>query len=209
MVFVSPLPYAMSGRMEKHYPPFQPGVVKTNQPVHILVLGGGYTNDPSLPATSQLGSTVALRMMEGLRVYRTLPGSKVVTSGAALDKSRSQAEAVADAAVTLGVAPADTFHLPNTLTTEHEAAMYVKRFGTETPVIIATSALHIPRAMFWFQHFGVTTIIPAPCDHLVKNDPETTSFRWWPGLKKGMVLNKVIHETVGLWWGKLKTKTDK
>ncbi len=64
-------------------------------------------------------------------------------------------------AVALGIAPSDTLQSTIPHNTETEAFAYAQRFGTQTPLILVTSTLHMPRALFWFQQQGIAAI-PAP-----------------------------------------------
>ena len=81
IIFISPLPILAVESLEIearsiHPPP------KSNDSIHIIVLGAGYDNDHQLSSVAKLGSTVAKRLMEGLRVYQLYPNAKVITSGA-------------------------------------------------------------------------------------------------------------------------------
>ncbi len=112
---------------------------------------------------------------------------------------------MADAALLYGVSPADTFHLSNTLNTETEAKAFAERFkDSPVTVILVTSALHMHRAVWWFNHYGVK-VIPAPCNYFVKEDPDDPDFEWWPSYRKIEMMEKWGHEVVGMWWAKWKT----
>jgi uncharacterized SAM-binding protein YcdF (DUF218 family) len=205
VVYVSPLSNRLIENLEAEVPKFDAQVVEGFDQIQVLVLGAGYTNDPDISKTSQLSGTVALRLIEALSIYQVHQKVTLITSGAKLDRSKSQAEAVADAAVALGVSPADTAYLGNTINTEHEARMFVKRFGTEVPTVVVSSARHAKRTLFWFRHFGVKTVYFAPCDYLYKQDPAKPDFLWKPSLNKAAILQKYWHESVGMWYGRLKT----
>ena len=210
LIFISPFSFCIVKKWERKYPALKNnmyGQVLKNKPVHIVVLGAGYENDPDLSVTSQLSGTVARRLMEGLRCYYALENAKLVTSGAALGRGRSQAQAVADAAVALGVSPDDTLYLPNTINTENEAYSYTKRFANKYPVILATDAMHMPRAVFWFKHFGID-VIPAPCNYRFKEDPAKPVFKWKPSLNKVRMLDGLMDEWLGMLWARVKIKWD-
>jgi len=51
----------------------------------IVVLSGGYTNDPRIPADSLLGEDTLARVVKGVQLYRAMPGSKVILSGGELN----------------------------------------------------------------------------------------------------------------------------
>lgn len=205
VIYVSPLPYKLIEKLEETAPKFDAKIVQQYPKINIVVLGAGYTNDPDISKTSQLSGTVAVRLIEGISIYKAQTNVRLITSGAKLDRSRSQAAAVADAAVSLGVNPSDTAYLGNTINTEHEARMYVKHFGIETPTVVVSSARHARRSIFWFKQYGVKTVYFAPCDYLYKEDPTRPEFLWKPSLNKAGIMRSYWHETVGMWYARLKT----
>ena len=207
-IWISPFSYYTTKSWERKYPPFRIDKHKElldNPNIHILVLGAGFTNDPDLPVTSKLDKVISLRLLEALRIYNLLDSAKIVTSGAAVKRSISQAEVVADAAVALGVCKQDTLYLANTLNTENEAESYLKRFGNTNKLILVTDALHMRRAVFWFNYYGLS-VIPAPCNYNVKEDLEVQDFAWWPSYSKIKMLDSLMNEWLGLQWAYFKTK---
>jgi len=206
---VSPVPFYLVKNMERQYTSLF-DVSNFNNDFkreHIIILGAGHTNDPELPVTSQLSNIVALRMLEGIRLYKQLDSAKFIASGSPNDiNPRSQAEVVSDAAVLLGVSPEDTVYLTSTENTEDEAKEYSSKFGylkDSVNVILVTSAIHMPRAVFLFNKYGVN-VIPAPCNYLVKFDPDDRRFGWKPSFKKIYILDRLMDEWLGLMWAKMK-----
>ena len=66
--------------LEHEYPPLiNPAEVQGIK--WVVVLGGGHISDPGIPATSQLSDASLARLVEGVRLYKMLPGSKLVLSG--------------------------------------------------------------------------------------------------------------------------------
>jgi uncharacterized SAM-binding protein YcdF (DUF218 family) len=209
IVFISPVPIYLVQSWERNYNSLLDvkNVIANNKTSHIVILGAGHTNDPELSVTSQLSNDVALRMLEGVRIYKQLDSAKFIASGSPnKNNPRSQAEVVADASVLLGVSPNDTFYLDMTENTEDEARDYSARFGylkDSVNVILVTSAIHMPRAVFLFNKYGVN-VISAPCNYLVKFDPEDKGFGWKPSLKKIYILDRFMDEWLGVMWAKIK-----
>lgn len=173
--------------------------------LQILILGAGHSNAPDKHIHDRLSEPAIKRLLEGLRQKKTFPSAKLICSGFTDFGDQSQAEAMAEMALVLGVPESDTLLQPLAINTEDEAKTYVQRFGTEHTLILVTSALHMPRAMFWFRHFGVEPI-PAPTDHLVKRSPEQSDqFSWWPRLHKLRMTQKLLHEYAGMLHAKWKT----
>ena len=91
--------------LEQKYGAYSPSISgNVSDPVKfVAVLGGGHTSDPSLPVTSQLSRASLLRLVEGIRVYRKNPGSKIILSGGAEFDAVPEAKTLADAAQALGM----------------------------------------------------------------------------------------------------------
>ena len=63
------------------YPPLHADKIE-NKPTAplVVVLGTGFNSDPELPFTSQVSGTFLARLLEGVRVHRLYPDSKLVVS---------------------------------------------------------------------------------------------------------------------------------
>jgi uncharacterized SAM-binding protein YcdF (DUF218 family) len=175
---------------------------KSEKPVHILVLGAGYTDDKRLPENSQLSTTVLVRLAEGIRIHRQIAGSVIITSADAGIQELAQAEVVAKAAVLLGVDESNIRKqlLPkNTLT---EATEYKRLFGDTAQLVLVTSAIHMPRAMFLFQKAELKPLA-APTHYLVKKEKKR-GFRYWiPSSENIKKTESALHEYAGLLWAKM------
>jgi len=173
-----------------------------NKPLHILVLGAGKTNDQRLQLTNRLSETAVVRLMEGVRLYKKLPGSKLITSGYTREKGLTQAELLAHAAHIMGVDTTDIRTQNKPENTWQEALEYQRLFGRDSvQLILVTSAMHMPRAMYLFQKAGLDPI-PAPTDHLVKKSKHVDPWFWMPSSANINKMEIVIHEYVGLAWYK-------
>lgn len=197
MVGVSPLPQWLAFRMERQYPVFSLDSWNLEEPVHILVLGGGYHYDPSLPATMRLSRRASPRLVEGLRIYRLLPDSKVVGSGRSFSKWASLAEVQSVAAIELGISEEDTLQSREPRNTAEEIFAYKKRFGSSGSLIVVTSALHMPRTMLICRANGLMAI-PAPADFFVKHNGETSPLHFKPSALKIELMQNVLHEYMGI-----------
>jgi uncharacterized SAM-binding protein YcdF (DUF218 family) len=125
----------------------------------ILVLGGGGNNDPDVPITSNLTPGQMVRLIEGVRLYREIPGSKLI-----LSEVTASPEGMTNVAKALGVKPEDILHLSFARDTEEESRQVAPIVGSQR-FILVTSAVHMPRAMRFFQSRGLQPIA-APTDHL-------------------------------------------
>lgn len=196
------VPEFLASQLEQRYPVMETGSVDTNPPL-IMVLGAGHIDREALPASVRLSPVSAKRLSEGIRLYRAFPEAKLITS--ASRKSReymSHAEVAARAALELGVDPQDTLMLVTATTTYEEAVAFTQRFGMDTPLILVTSATHMHRAVTLFTGLGVN-VIPAPTDYLVDPSPRTKLWDYFPGAGSIELMEKVVHEYVGLVWAKV------
>jgi len=150
----------------------------------IVILGAGHTQDPRLPATSSLVGNSMLRLTEGIRLYRLIPGSRLVFSGFRdnWQGARSQAEVYAEAAMELGADLSDRSRyamLSPASDTWGESGAY-KRFrireaelnGGENivrKVIVVTNAGHMPRAIAGFRKRGFNPVA-SPAGYEIKKD---------------------------------------
>lgn len=195
LVSASPLPTWLVAKREARHPvpcePYRPHFAP-----NILVLGSAHGSMPDLSATSQLSSVALARLSEGIRLYKQYPGSKLIGSGAS-GGSVSQGEMMMRAAVELGVPPADTLYIPHPADTRQEACGYAARFGSDRPLVLVTSALHLPRAVFWFKQSGLRPY-PFPADYQVKQSPQHTRYDLWPSNQKMAISQKLLREWLGM-----------
>jgi uncharacterized SAM-binding protein YcdF (DUF218 family) len=199
MFLISTTPFSqwMIYRLENRFSAFDPKTIQGDSSVYILVLGGGHTNAPDLPPGSQLSASAMMRLTEGIRLHRQIPGSKIVCSGYSASKRTSQAEMLANTAVDLGVNPADTVQSRSPENTAAEIRAYKNRFGNSVTLIIVTSAYHLPRAMALCEKNGLTAF-PAPTDFYIKHDLLRSDFDFYPYALKILMLENALHEYAGL-----------
>lgn len=188
--------------LERQYPPMKEvPVALSGAAVHILVLGAGNTQDPRLPAGSQLSQNALARLSEGMRLHEALPGSNLLFSGWSASGQVSQAEVAARAAVALGVDSTAIAFLPEPWNTRTEALAYAEAYGNAHPLILVTSACHMPRAMMHFRNAGLHPV-PAPTDFMVKEDALPNGWFWWIVPKATNVerVERAVHEYAGIVW---------
>jgi uncharacterized SAM-binding protein YcdF (DUF218 family) len=164
----------------------------------IVVLGGGNSDVPRLPATSQLSSSALGRIVEAVRLLRVLPGARLVVSGPGEPGRPTHASVLAQAACSLGVDRARITLIETALDTEDEAAA-VSRLAGGSPVALVTSAWHMPRAAFLFRRDG-TAFVACPADFESRPGPaiRLTDLGWDSESLERSTL--AVHECLGLLW---------
>ena len=169
---------------------------------YIYVLGNGHHTDDAQPITSQVNEVSSIRLNEAIRLYHQLDDKPtIIVSGySGLYDPTSGAQMQKELAVALGV-NAENLHLePHAKDTQEEAEAAKRYIGSE-PFILVTSASHMPRAMQFFKHEGLTPI-PAPTNHLAQmKHPHYTNFFDVHALRKTDI---AWHEMLGLLWQKIK-----
>ncbi len=197
------IPNFLVQHLEEQYPVISLAELRdTNQPVHILVLGAGHSNNENLPATTRLSEEALAKITEGIRLHRQIPGSIIITSGFKGRGTDAQATVSAEAAVLLGVDAANIKRQTNPGNTLQEATAYKKVYGDSARLIVVTSAIHMPRAMVLFRKAGLQPI-PAPVNFIVGKRVKPDYWFWLPSSKNIEKTEKAIHEYVGLIWYKI------
>lgn len=169
---------------------------------HILVLGHGHRFDSSLSYADRLDMPALARLSEGIRLYRENPGSKLILSGYAGNSPYlTQADMLGRAAIELGVPATDTLLQREPTITYEEAQAYKARHGTRHPLLLVTSAAHMPRAMMLFRSQGLRPIA-APGNHLVRMEPGRRE-DGWPGVENIILAQGATREWSGILYTKL------
>ncbi len=187
-----PLSDTLMAPLENKYPAF----TKSSKPVdYIIILGGVHTTVAGLPATSQLKASSLERLVEATRIYHLHPEAQIITSGYAGGDVSSNAEKVKQAAILLGI-PTEKIITENfPQDTEEEAQLIAPRVLNRN-VVLVTSANHLPRAMAYFEKYGVNAI-PAPASPWVKDNGLTPWSYYLPSAKKLQQTTTVWYETLG------------
>lgn len=172
---------------------------------YVVVLGGGHVSDPLLPPTSQLHSSSLARLIEGIRLYRMQPGSKLVFSGGRVFDREAEAVTMQQAALSLGVPPQDILLEADSHDTA-EQAVRLTPLLTGRSFLLVTSASHLPRAMALFERQGLHPFA-APANHYIKTRETPAPDRYFPGGSSLRQTEIAIHEYLGLLWTKTTTLT--
>jgi uncharacterized SAM-binding protein YcdF (DUF218 family) len=142
------------------------------------------------------------RVVEGVRLHKAVPGSKLLLSGGAVFDPVPEAEVMAQVAVVLGVKPHDIRLESDSRDTAEEAEMIAKMIGRER-FILVTSAAHMPRSMALFRRRGLQPI-PAPADFRAPETRSSGPSRFFPGAGALGQTQTALHEYLGLAWAWLR-----
>lgn len=197
------IPDYLVKQMESRYSPlFQMDSLANKPDVNIIVLGAGHSDDVTLPPNNQLSLNALGRLIEGIRLHRLLPGSKLIVSGFSGDLALSQAEVMKKTAMSLGVADSDIQLLPTTRNTYEEATSCFSLSGNQKPLILVTDAVHLPRAMILFRRAGLNPV-PSPTNNFMKQGSVEKKLSWLPSSVNILKMETVLHEYAGILWIKI------
>ena len=193
------LPTLLLDSLESRYEPLVvQSLADQEAPYHILVHGGGHGFDDRLPPNSLLSDQAMKRLSEGIRLYHQLPNSVLVLSGFSSSGRTTQAEMLRDAALLLGVDKERTIVQTEPGNTFEEAKVYAERFGNFNPLIVVTSAAHMPRVVMTFQMFGIDPL-PSPTHYRLKGSHRDV----WFGLPSSGHMGNMqtaLNEYAGMLW---------
>jgi uncharacterized SAM-binding protein YcdF (DUF218 family) len=193
----SPFGYFILRPLERHYVPISSS--NLNQEVQcIVVLGGGSREDKAHTPEERLGDASLRRLLEGVRLSRLLPQSRVVLSGGNVQGISPDALIMQQVALDQGVTRDRIIVETDSLDTTDQANLLRYRLG-QAPFYLVTSASHMPRAMKMFIRSG-TQPIAAPTDFRAVWTPfQVTDV--FP--QAGALANteRAFYEYLGLFWG--------
>jgi uncharacterized SAM-binding protein YcdF (DUF218 family) len=168
----------------------------------VVVLGGGHISDPQLPNTTQLNGASIARLVEGIRLYRMAPGSKLILSGGSTFDPVPNAKIMADVAMAIGVNKNDLILESSSKDTKDQARLIKEIVGKERFVMV-TSACHMPRSMALFEKQGMKPI-PAPTGYGVKKRQRPSPGMFFPGAYALLKAEIAFHEYLGMAWAKIR-----
>jgi uncharacterized SAM-binding protein YcdF (DUF218 family) len=197
------LPKIIIKSLESQYPQLTDSNIKTlHNSCNIIVLGSGLTDDKNLSPNNQLNSIGLSRLVEGIRIHRMIPDSKLILSGYGGRSELSNALVYYRTALIMGIDSASMVIQSLPSNTRMEAEEYVKNFGTENKLIVVTSANHMPRAIMLFHKVGIDAIA-APANFFLKYGSHKYPWRWIPSSENVVIMEAAIHEELGILWEKL------
>ena len=168
----------------------------------VVVLGRGHISDPRLPVTGQISNSGLARLVEGIRIHKRLPQSRLILSGGAVFDPVSEAKAMADVATLLGVNRRDML-LETVSKDTKDQARNIKTITENNQFILVTSAAHMLRSMFLFRKLGMRPVA-APVDYEIKELQGIHPGSFFPnsgGLRK---MELAFHEYLGILWAKIR-----
>ncbi|WP_027962053.1 ElyC/SanA/YdcF family protein [Halomonas halodenitrificans] len=164
----------------------------------VVVLGGGWEPDSPRSTVGRLSDSSALRLVEGIRLWRQRPELPLIVTGASRDPEVAPvALGYAAAAVDLGVPAARLVVLDSPTDTGREARAVSDALGEGSRVVVVTSASHMPRAMYHFRQAGLEPLA-APTHYLARHQRTGQLQEWVPSASELRKTERALYETLGL-----------
>lgn len=175
----------------------------------IVVLGG--TTARRAAQIPEIEEVEGSRLVPAFRLFKLQKAPKILLSGgpsyhASNGEPRSEAQDMRDYLAEMGV-PENAMWIEGksrtTLENAEESSKILREFGAG-PVLLVTSAFHIPRAVAAFEKYGIKTI-PVPVAHL---SPRTTLPLWqhYPNGQALFFTTIALKEILGLGWYRLTSR---
>ena len=163
----------------------------------IVVLSGGGRINATLPLTSQLSSESIVRMVEGIRLFRFLPDTKLLISG-----GEEEALLMTQLALDLGVREEAILVESGSFDTKDQSKN-IRLLIPDDSIILVTAASHMPRSVALFEKQGFTPL-PAPTGHLSVGKPGLSRNDFFPSAKNLVRAERTTHEVLGITWAWLR-----
>ncbi len=196
---LNPVADLLLSPLESAFLKYEPGVQTVK---YVVVLGGGHISDQRLPLSSQIGSASLTRLIEGVKIFRENPGSKLIVSGYEGGDKTPHAVIMANIAKSIGVDASDIIIEPRSKDTKDEARM-IKDIVMDDPFVLVTSASHMKRAVALFKFHGLSPV-PAPTYFRIKG---SDTFTLMPSRDSLIKSEAAIHEYLGIVWANLVGQT--
>lgn len=171
---------------------------------NIVVLAcGSFATDPAIPANGRADRESLYRFLEGVRLHRDIPGSRLLVS---VSHSTAPAEAVLlldDLADLAGVDREKVLAIAGAHDTREEALLMRGLVGTNQFYLV-TSDYHMRRSMMTFEQQGMHPL-PAPAGSCGRGEIERPLMAesFFPSAGNIRNADQAIHEYIGLFWAKL------
>ncbi len=190
--------------LERQYPPLgNPAGLKGVE--WIVVLSAGQTDDRTVPALDRIGDATVIRLVQGIRLYRMLPGTRLLFSGGGAGPGvNSIADNMRTVALELGV-PDDDIVVEGSSFDTADQAVLIGRFLEKKRFILVTSATHMARAVALFKRQGMDPIA-APTQFVALQRPTSVDGHkpWIPDAENLVAMDAALHEYLGMAWSRLR-----
>jgi len=171
---------------------------------YVVVLAGGFPSVPGYPITRQVDGGGMARLVEGVRIHQRCPNSTLILSGGrGIDPNTDPSTLTNLLFVKLLGADESRVVVSNiSQDTEDEARNLAGLVG-QAPMVLVTSASHMPRALALFESYGMRPI-PAPTDYRTGLVEIFTVESIFPNADALYNSERAVYEYLGTLWNRLR-----
>lgn len=193
LITCRPLADWLAAPLEFAYPAFQQQPVK-----HIAVLGCSHSEAAYLPLSSQPEPCSLARLVEAAQIWHAQPDAIIHLSGSIADRRIAHTELEKQFLTALGIPATAIQQHPAATDTEGEVTLLVKAIPVDEPLALVTTAMHMPRAMRWFE-LHQRNPIAAPTEFRIRRSYADSRWPVWiPQLNATTTLGDAYYEYAGL-----------
>ncbi|OGS12758.1 MAG: hypothetical protein A2234_05585 [Elusimicrobia bacterium RIFOXYA2_FULL_58_8] len=164
----------------------------------IVVLGGGVYDAGGVFSSAEKLQPASLERASSAALLQRRTGLPVIISGGAVFSGISDADAAGDYLVELGI-PEKLVIRETAARDTHENAVFTGSICAQRGykrVILLTSAVHMPRAVYSFRNAGFTDIVPFPVSRTAANGGRRFFRDFLPGNSGASA--RALNEYIGL-----------
>ncbi len=195
---LGPVADALNRPLERRYPALMPAG-PLDGIAAVVVLGAGYEEAPGRPPTAWLRASGLECLVEGIRLLRLTPDSRLVFTGWGGGRDVPAAEVMSRAAVSLGVDPGRIARLDEPRDTAEEIAA-VRALVGERKVAIVTGLRHMSRTMELAARGGLDAVAaPAGAG---RTGWGAGLRAWVPSAEALLASTSALHEWIGRLWAR-------
>jgi uncharacterized SAM-binding protein YcdF (DUF218 family) len=206
-----PVANRLLGPLEQHFPPFGERQLLAlaklpvrSDAVQIGVMGHGFGANTQLPPLQRIDTELSDRLDEAIRVWRLLDAAGIEAHMQVSMSGRApvdQLEAGLAAYLRHVGLPADQVapHF-GLLDSRQEILAFQQHLPTPTtPLILVSSASHIPRCIQLGRALGLDPI-PAPARPWIRDTEQGTADMWFPNAEAMRRSERAVYAYIGILW---------
>ncbi|MGA2260896.1 MAG: ElyC/SanA/YdcF family protein [Acidobacteriota bacterium] len=164
--------------------------------VWVAVMGAGYQPIYGLPANREVRQNSLSRFIEAARICRALNHPRLAISVSGEVSPREKSQMIESLLSVVCLTKQDITIIGDASDTVQEAAAFRRLVG-KVPVIVVSSAPHIPRAVAAFRKAGMQ-VVPAPTDYLTSPYGTAWGNRFIPETRSLVAFDLLIHKYLGI-----------
>ncbi len=197
-----PLAHRLIQPIEREFPHLIDARFVDEEVRWIVVLGGGVSSDLDVQPHVRVSDEALFRVMEGVRLHRALPDTRILFSGRGGSRTLTTAQANAEVARSFGVSETAIEVDPDPRDTGEEARAAAEWIEPGERFLLVTSAAHLPRAMIHFRAEGLDPI-PSPAHRYALGTPGGLRGHF-PQARALRMTERTIHERAGIFWARMR-----